>query len=227
MFHDVAQYTDEWNKARRGIPTASNFYLLVDGEGKPKSHDNKERMTYLYRLAAEQVLETTMPPRFQGNDATDWGTENEQAAAEAFMRRKGIDKLEAGGFHTDDDHRFGASPDRMFNNRREAVEIKAPQAWTHIRYMVNGPRERTPGTERYYQQAQGQIMCGGFERVHFWSYYPDPRLASVYLEILPDERFIARLHEQLELFREQLDGVVDWVRRKGNVIELVRAMDDA
>jgi hypothetical protein len=202
------------------LPTASNFYLLVDGEGKPKPPTNKERRTYLYRCVAERVLNELMPERFEGNDATDWGIRMEEPAANAFMLRVKADYFEPGGFWTSDNGRYGCSPDRMFNNRKEAVEIKCPQPWTHIRYMAEGPHEKTPGTERYTQQVQGQIMICGFDCVHFWSWHPPP-LRPVHLEILPDERFQARLRQELENFCDEIEAKTDWVRRQGNLAEVI------
>lgn len=213
--YSIEQYTEDWKRLRMGKPTASNFYLLMTPGGKPTSPDNKERKQYLYRLAAERILQTPMPDRFAGNQYTEDGHEREDAAANAFMCIIDCDTT-LGGFVTTDDGRIGCSPDRLIYGRNEAVEIKAPAPWTHIQYMVEGPGDR------YKPQVQGQILIGGFKAVHFWSYHPD--FAAVHVVTEPDDRYNAILRTQLELFLAELDGVEAFVRRRGNYRELIERM---
>jgi hypothetical protein len=214
--HDVEQYSEEWKRLRRGIPTASNFHLLMTPGGKPTSPDNKERKQYLYRLVAERILGATMPDRFAGNQFTEDGHAREDKAAELFRG-----ELLPGGFFTTDDGRIGCSPDRILAPRlgNEAVEIKAPAPWTHIQYMVEGPGDR------YKAQVQGQILIGEFECCHFWSYHPD--FAPVHIWTKPDPRYIALLRMQLDLFLDEIDSVERFVRRHGNVAVLLKEADDA
>lgn len=212
-FHNVDQYTEDWKMLRLGIPTASNFHLLMTPGGKPTSPDNKERRQYLYRCVAERILKAPMPDRFVGNQHTEDGHEREGAAAELFAQTVKCE-LTNGGFITANDGRIGCSPDRLIRARSEAVEIKAPAPWTHIQYMVEGPGDR------YRAQVQGQILIGGFSLVHFFSYHPD--FAAVHIETGPDLKYIAMLANQLELFLDELDSVERFVRRKGNYRELLR-----
>jgi hypothetical protein len=212
-YHEVDQYTEEWKRLRSGIPTASNFHLLMTPGGKPTSPDNKERKQYLYRLVAERILQVPMPDRFAGNQFTEDGHAREDAAAEMFERLTKRGPLLPGGFMTTDDGRIGFSPDRLIVGHRQCVEIKAPAPWTHIQYMVEGPGDR------YKAQVQGQIMIGEFDCCHFWSYHPE--FASVHIRTLPDPRYIDLLRFQLDLFLEELDSVERFVRRHGNVGELI------
>ena len=216
-FYDFEQYTDDWKKVRLGIPTASNFHLLMTPGGKPTSPDNKERKRYLYRLVAERILKTPMPDRFEGNEYTEDGHEREAVAADMFhgVRKR---SLKSGGFFTTNDGRIGCSPDRLVYATREAVEIKAPAPWTHIQYMVEGPGDR------YKAQVQGQIMIGEFELVHFFSYHPD--FAAVHIETRPDQRYIALLHQQVAMFVDELDSVERFVRRHGNYGEILGMLAD-
>jgi hypothetical protein len=216
-FFAVEQYSDEWWRVRMGIPTASNFYLFMTPGGKPTAPDNKERRKYLYRLVAERILEEPMPPRFEGNEYTERGREMEEVAAQAFSERTKM-RLSPGGFMTTDRGRYGCSLDRLMVSG--AAEIKAPAAWTHIQYLVEGPGDR------YKPQIQGQLMISGFLSVDFWSWHP--RFAPVHIITKPDERYIARLRQELDLFCEELDNVERFVRRQGNVAEVVRmAANDA
>jgi hypothetical protein len=215
-FHAVEQYSTEWWQVRLGIPTASNFHLFMTPGGKPTTPDNKERRRYLYRLVGERILGEPAPPRFEGNEHTERGQDLEERAAEAFGKEVKIG-LKPGGFMTTDDGRYGCSLDRI-GGSNAAVEIKAPAAWTHIQYMVEGPGDR------YRPQVQGQLLISGFPLLHFWSWHP--RFAPVHIFTKPDERYIARLRQELDLFCEELDNVERYVRRQGNVAEVVKLANE-
>lgn len=217
--HSIEQYTEDWKRLRMGIPTASNFHLLMTPGGKPTSPDNKERRQYLYRLVAERILQTPMPDRFVGNQYTEDGHEREEYAAEIF-RQTIKRELLPGGFMTTEDGSIGCSPDRLMarNGIWEGVEIKAPAPWTHIQFMCEGPGDK------YKPQVQGQFLIGNFKAVHFFSYHPD--FAPVHVVTEPDDRYIAILKVQLELFCAELDSVEAFVRRQGNYRELIKRMTD-
>jgi hypothetical protein len=216
-FIDVDQNSDEWRWARLGMPTASNFHLIITPLGK--AVDSKERKKYLYRLVAERIMRMPMPSDFEGNEHTERGLELEPRAASALEARLGI-TLDGGGFCIVDKgslkDRVGCSPDRIARRLgdTQSVEIKCPAAWTHIMYMVEGPGER------YKPQVQGQILIGGFTRCHFWSYHPS--FAPVHVVTEPDTKFIDKLGAYLELFCNDLDQTEAWVRRHGNVEEIVK-----
>jgi YqaJ-like viral recombinase domain len=230
-FHAVEQYSTEWWQVRLGIPTASNFHLFMTPGGKPTAPDNKERRKYLYRLVGERILGEPAPPRFEGNEYTERGRDMEEEAAKAFSKALN-GGLAPGGFMTTDDGRYGCSLDRLttlwplaeavevkapapwMRKFADAVEIKAPAPWTHIQYMVEGPGDR------YKPQVQGQLMISEFQFIHFWSWHP--RFPPVHIVTLPDERYIARLRQELDLFCEELDNVERFVRRQGNVAEVVK-----
>jgi hypothetical protein len=214
-FYAVEQYSTEWWQIRLGIPTASNFHLFMTPGGKPTAPDNKERRKYLYRLVGERILGEPAPPRFEGNEYTERGRDMEEEAAQAFSKLTGI-PAKPGGFMTTDNGRYGCSLDRLMGSG--AVEIKAPAAWTHIQYLVEGPGDR------YRPQVQGQLMISGFINVDFWSWHP--RFAPVHIVTKPDERYIARLRQELGLFCEELDTVEEYVRRHGNVAEVVKMAAD-
>jgi len=223
-FLEIEQNTNEWRQKRMGKPTASNFHLIITPLGKMV--DSKERKTYMYRLVAERILGEPMPSRFEGNDDTERGIEMEPRAAAALESRLGC-TLGPGGVVFSDDGRIACSPDRIFRkwaNRThgqidriadmESVEIKCPAPWTHIGYMVDGPGDR------YKPQVQGQIMIGGFTRCHFWSYHP--RFAPVHVVTEPDWSYLSKMKNMLDLFCDQLDQTESWVRRHGNVEEIVK-----
>ena len=219
-FLQVDQNTDEWRKARLGMPTSSNFHLIITPEGEPtkgrtKLVGNKERRAYLFRLVAERILGVPMPPRFEGNEYTERGIEMEPRAVAALEKVLGA-TMNDGGVAISDDGRYGCSPDRIFRSAdgMMGVEVKCPAPWTHIGYMIDGPGEK------YKPQVQGQILTAHFRAVHFWSYHPS--FAPVHIVTFPDEAYIRKLSNLLSLFCLELDATEAWVRRHGNVGEIVR-----
>jgi hypothetical protein len=208
----VEQNTEAWRKARIGIPTASRFSRIITPKGAPV--DSRERKAYIYRLVAERLLNEPMPEEFTGNNWTERGERLEARAADEFSKKMGVALIPA-GFLTSDHGRYGASPDRLIARVKphEAAEIKAPAAWTHIQYMCEGPGEK------YKPQVQGQILVGGFEAVHFWSYHP--AFAPVHIVTLPDEVYLHKLENLLELFCDEVDATERWVRKNGNTEEII------
>ena len=195
---------------RLGIPTASNFHCIITPGGKPAA--GRERKTYMYQLVAERIMETRLE-RFKGNEHTQWGVEHEAEAAAALSWYLREDLIPV-GFITANDGRWGCTPDRALRGKREAVEIKCPSTpWTHIEYMVDGPGEK------YRPQVQGQLLIGEFEAIHFWAWHP--RFASVYVRTVRDEKYLETMRELLSIFSDELDRTEAWVRRQGNMAELL------
>ena len=53
VFHDVAQYAEEYDRLRLGIPTSSNFHKIITPQGKP----SKQWREYACVLIAERILQ--------------------------------------------------------------------------------------------------------------------------------------------------------------------------
>ena len=92
----------------------------------------------------------------------------------------------------------------MRNNLREAVEIKCPLPHTQIQYICE------QGPDKYKPQVQGQIMIGDFSAVHFWSWHPD--LPPVHIITFPDQAYIKKLRDLLDLFCAEVDAAERFVR---------------
>jgi hypothetical protein len=134
------------------------------------------------------------------------GIEREPDAVVAFQDRTGL-ATELVGFVTSDDGRIGCSPDRIIEGQHEGLEIKCPTPQVHIGYMVDGIEEA------YKPQIQGQILICRFTMVHFFSYQPE--LEPVYIRVLPDLAFIAKLEQLLTVFCSELDQAEAIVRKAG------------
>ena len=66
VFHDVAQYSEEYDRLRFGIPTSSNFHKIITPQGKP----SRQWREYACLLIAERILQHKIEfynsPRWSG-----------------------------------------------------------------------------------------------------------------------------------------------------------------
>ena len=53
VFHDVAQYSEAYDRLKLGIPTSSNFHKIITPQGKP----SKQWREYACVLIAERLLQ--------------------------------------------------------------------------------------------------------------------------------------------------------------------------
>ena len=201
----IEQRTEEWRKARLGMPTASQFDRVVT----PKGVLSEKRYLYAGELIAERIFGRSMAKDVSRYEAVKWGVEHEDEAANALAER--IGELQPGGFWTDNDikPRYGASPDRLLihGNRQEVCEIKCPQIPTHVRNVLFGM------PDEHRTQIQGQLLVSGFDLAHFWSYHPD--CPPCYEKVPRDERFIEALRRGLDEFCDELDKAERRARKMG------------
>jgi hypothetical protein len=164
LWPDMRQGSDEWHAARKGRATASQFKKIVTPTGKLSSQAD----AYARVLARECV--TDEPFAFAGNRATDWGSEHEPHARDAYRALTGFDVVEV-GFAT---HRklvcVGCSPDGIIMENGVAVaglEIKCPSPDTLVDWAMAGvvPPEHLP-------QIHGSMAVTGLRRWEFVAYFP-------------------------------------------------------
>jgi len=144
--HDVAQRSDEWFELRKGRITASRA-------GKLFRSSDKE--TLLVELVREKA---GLPPTFQGNDATRYGTEAEPLARAAFEAAFDVEVTEVGFVSTG---RLGASPDGIFDGH--LLEIKCP--WS--RDIPDNP------FGEHLAQVNFQLGVCDLENAALWYWTPD------------------------------------------------------
>ena len=53
IFHDVAQYSEAYDRLKLGIPTSSNFHKIITPQGKP----SKQWREHACVLIAERILQ--------------------------------------------------------------------------------------------------------------------------------------------------------------------------
>jgi len=181
---DCEQYSEEWFKARAGIPTASNFDKIVTTKGEP----SKSAKNYLYQLAGEMI--TGVKTETYQNAIMQRGLEMEAEAKDLFRFALGEVK-EVGLIYPDEQKKCACSPDGLLEDA--GLEIKCPLIHTQVSYLLSN---KLPTD--YIQQVQGSMLVTGFKKWFFMSYYPG--LPPLILEIHRDDAFIEKLKTELDSF---------------------------
>lgn len=190
-----------WHAARRGIPTASEADSIVTPTGKLSEASDG----FAYKLLAERLLNAT-GTTLDGLPYLDRGKEHEPMAAAQYELENEC-KLLPVGLMLSDCGRYGASPDRLIAGARASVEIKAPAAATHIRYMME---RKAP---KYKPQIMMQLLVGELDYADFFSFHP--RCPAFTLRTPRDEAYIATLKGALEAFCDRLDDMEAKARASG------------
>jgi hypothetical protein len=81
-------------------------------------------------------------------------------------------------------------------------------------YLMAKPDEDT--WTQYRSQVQGQMLIGGFEVVHFYSYHP--RMPAKYVATSPDSKFISVLAQAVADFIGELDEDTKRARELGTFV---------
>lgn len=202
LIHNVEQNTPEWFAAKAGKPSGSNAKKLITSTGAP----SKSMKEYAVELANDLYAGKPID-HWEGNKHTERGHEFEPEAADYYSFLKDVE-LQIVGFCTDDDERYGFSPDR-FINENGILEIKCLSAKCHtqaLMYINKNNRVQTV----YVQQAQMMLFTSGREYCDSLFYHPD--LPSVIVRQLPDSEIFIGLETQIDLVIKERDEIVKMLR---------------
>lgn len=197
---DCEQNSEEWLKARMGIPTASEFStVMAKGRG---GGDSKTRQTYLYKLAGEII--TGQPMESFTSAHTERGHAMEAEARSAYEFMVDADCQRVGFIRSG---RKGASPDSLVGDAG-LVEIKTKLPHLVIEALLRG--EFPP---EHKAQCQGQLWVSEREWVDIAVYWPGMPLFVT--RAVRDEPYIRELSAAVDQFNAELDMIVDRVRAYG------------
>lgn len=198
---DCEQGTDEWFKARMGIPTASEFStILAKGRDGGKSVG---RATYMMKLAGEII--TGEPMAAYTNEHMERGKLLEDEARNGYAFMRDVDPVRVGFVRNGDK---GCSPDSLIGDNG-GLEIKTALAHIQIERLLSG---KLPSEHK--AQVQGSIwLC---ER-EWWDFvsYSSPRLPLLIVRVPRDDGYIATLSGAVKQFNEELAETVERIRRYG------------
>lgn len=180
------QLSEEWFKARLGVPSASNFHKVVTPTGKQSSQLD----SYVNALASE-IITGSQYSSF-ASDAMLRGQELEPIARASFEFEWSVE-VEELGFCMREDIKVGCSPDGMIqlDNNFEGLEIKCPLAHNQLSYLRDGGLPT-----KYMQQVQGSMYVMDFDVWNFYSYHPD-FAENLSVKVYRDEEFIKKLADTL------------------------------
>lgn len=156
---DLEQGSEEWLKARCGVVTASNFSKVFTTAGKlSTSRDGLVNQAVAESLMGKPVEMFKSEAMQRGNDLEPQARAMAELLLDVDISELGLVKM--------DKHEIGCSPDGVWKD--DGIEIKCPNAATHIGYLRAG---KLPTT--YVQQVQGTMLVLHLEQYHFLSFHPD------------------------------------------------------
>jgi hypothetical protein len=205
-FWDIEQNAEDWYNARAGIPTASQFSRIVTKTGRL----SEQATEYAYECVAEIYMQRPIEQIFT-SCAMEWGHDYENEALLSYELLTNLN-CKSGGFFTDDNLEYGASPDvRIFEGDKlvGVAEIKCPQVSKHIEFVLMDGKINP----KYIPQVQGHLLVTGCEWVDWFSYHPD--LPHALVRTYRDEKFIELLKEQLFEFNNKIEAGMQILRNRG------------
>jgi len=187
---DVEQNTDEWFKARMGIPTASSMDKILTSTGKPSTQSK----AYMNKLLAEWY--TGEHDSIKQNEWMERGHELESEARSLYGFMFDCEPKQVGLIYKDDRKLISCSPDALINNS-VGLEIKSPAPHTHIEYLLNN---KLP--TKYKIQVQSSLYVTGFDKWVFQSYHPT--MPPLIIEVGRDEKLIKLIDEASNNFIDEM-----------------------
>lgn len=194
------QGTDEWLQDRVGIPTASVFDKIITTRGE----ESTQRKKLIYKLAGERIL--GCKDGDYTNAAMQRGIDLEPEARALFEMISDVEFKEVGLCYLDKRKDRGCSPDGINEELKEGLEIKCPELATHVEYLI---RNELPA--KYFQQVHGSLYITGFDKWHFFSYYPGMPPFHYIVE-RTEEVWIAKLGNALDVFTEELEETYNQIK---------------
>lgn len=199
---DCEQGSPEWYACRLGLPTASEFAVVLRDKGRGDNGESKTRTKYLYRLAAEIV--TGEPFEGYGNSHMERGKllEPEARSLYAFLTDEPLQQI---GFIRNGSK--GASPD-SFVGANGGLEVKTKQPDLMVETLL---QDKFP--PEFMAQCQGNIWVSEREWWDLAVYWP--KLPLFAKRVYRDDAYIKKLSAAVDKFNAELAEVVEKVRRYG------------
>lgn len=197
---DCEQNSEEWLRARMGIPTASEFKTVIAVNKEAK--DKKTRTTYMHKLAGEIL--TGQPHESYSNANMERGHELEDEARSLYAFVRDAEPTRVGFIRSGN---AGCSPDSLVN-ADGMLEIKT--AFPHI-LIDRLLRDDFPAEHK--AQCQGQLWIAEREWVDLAVYWPG--LPLFVKRAFRDEPYIKDMAKAVDAFNAELQDVVNRVRALG------------
>lgn len=192
--HDIEQGTDEWFRARMGIPTASEYGKILTPGGKLSEQAEDYAMLKVAEIMTGEY-QGIMKPTFY----MERGKLMEAEAISAYEFSEGV-QVQKVGFVTDDDRRFGCSPDFLVG-ADGCGENKCLMAKEHLKWLL---ADRVKPEHK--PQVMGQLLICERDWCD-WNIY-HPLLPRHKIREYRDDKYIAKLEDALDGFRDIMESII-------------------
>jgi hypothetical protein len=194
------QGSEEWFRARAGMPTASEFAtVMAKGEGKT-------RRTYLLKLAGEII--TGEPMERYSNDYMERGHLMEVEARDFYAFINDVEPVQIGFIVNG---RKGCSPDALIGaDGMLELKTKAPHLLAECILRDSFPPE-------HRAQCQGALWVAEREWIDLSCYWP--RMPTFVKRAYRDEAYIAEIAAAVDQFNDELAAMVERIRSYGTSTE--------
>lgn len=194
------QGSEEWHRARMGIPTASRFKTVL-AKGKDGGASSTRR-TYLMELAGEIYTGEPMDSFCSADMERGKVMEEEARDHYSFMNNVEPERV---GFIINGPK--GCSPDALLGEDG-ILEIKTAKPSILGEYIIKG--EFPP---EHKAQCQGALWVAQREWIDLAVYWP--KMPLFVKRATRDEAYIAKLASEIDRFNAERDAIVECYRRYG------------
>ena len=190
IIDDILQNSPEWMNLRCGNPGASNFGKILTATGKVSESRNE----YMIELACEAISgrseESFMSYRMKV------GKEMEAESRNVYAMENEVEVRQVALVYKDEQKKFHVSPDGLIG-ANGVFETKDAKFTIQYARLMSGKMVTT-----HIPQCQGALFVCEREWLDFQSYCSGLPVLCIRLE--RDEKYIARLSEELERFCYEL-----------------------
>jgi hypothetical protein len=197
---DCEQGTDEWIRARCGIPTASMFgTIMANGRGGGESLSRRE---YMMKLAGEII--TGQPMENYSNRYMQRGKDWEAEARAYYAFLCDEDPVQVGFIRNGNK---GCSPDSLIGNNK-LLEIK-----THAPHLLIPLILKDEFPPKHQAQTQGQLWVAERDEIDLFCFFK--KMPPFKKTAYRDSAYIRQLSIAVSQFNDELNDVVEKVRAYG------------
>lgn len=200
------QNSEEWDRKRRGKPTASRFKEIVT---PAKLQLSASRFDYAFELAC-QVRDVSPCPPFLGNDATEMGQEFESIAADEYseVTKRHLEKV--GFVYPDDHYLWGCSPDRFVMENGEPVGLLEVKTM-YPKNLLKSIRFPEKFEQEHWIQCQAQLWITGLKWCDLYGCSPEIN-NRVTRQIFPCEKTFKAFESALPEFCEEVLKIAETIK---------------
>lgn len=199
---DVEQGSEDWFRARLGIPTASEFHTVMVKNGKGEGGESKTRKAYMLKLAGEIL--TGEPMESYSNPFMERGKIMEDEARRCYAFMADADPTRVGFIRNG---KKGCSPDSLIGSDG-LLEIKTKAAHLHIECLL---KDEFPPEHK--AQCQGALWVAERDWIDIAVYWP--KLPLFVKRAYRDNGYIADMAGAVEKFNLELAQLVERARKYG------------